>query len=145
MAEKPITFHFQHPTFRLRKRHAIRAWLEAATATEGQAVASLRYLFCTDAFMLEHNQQFLQHDYFTDILTFPDFASGGLAGDILISIDRVKDNALHLGTTFTQELHRVIAHGALHLCGINDKNAKEQRIMRAKEETWLGLRAQHAL
>ena len=93
MAPEAISFQFQHPTFRLRHRSAIRAWIHACAAQEGAQIGSLRFLFCDDGHMLVANRQFLDHDYLTDILTFPDRSAQGIAGDILISVDRTRDNA----------------------------------------------------
>lgn len=137
MAEQRISFHFQHPTFRLPQRKLVRQWLHACAQTESQTIGSLRFMFCTDAYIHEANVQFLQHDYLTDILTFPDHSSQGIAGDILISIDRVRENARVHGVTVPHELHRVIAHGALHLMGYDDKDSEQQQAMRAKEDAWL--------
>ena len=101
---------------------------------------ALRYIFCSDKYLLEINRQYLNHDYYTDIITFnlsnhPE----AVQGEIYISIDRVKDNARQFNASFTQELHRVIFHGALHLCGYKDKTAKEEKLMREKEDQYLAL------
>lgn len=135
-----ISFHFQHPSFRLRHRQLLRQWLLRCTHAEGQGIASLRYLFCTDAHILEANKQFLQHDYYTDILTFGDHSAAGISGDILISIDRVRDNAKTHGTKPIDELHRVMSHGALHLLGHSDHTPEQQQAMRTKEDAWLAQR-----
>lgn len=137
MAEERITFHFQHPTFRLNQRRLIRQWLHDCAQHESQTVGSLRFMFCTDAYIHEANLQFLQHDYLTDIITFPDQSSFGIAGDILISVDRVRENAKTRRIPVLDELHRVIAHGALHLLGYDDKEPHQQDAMRAQEDAWL--------
>lgn len=140
MADARISFHFQHPTFRLRQRRLVRQWLHACAEAESQTIGSLRYMFCTDAYIHEANVQFLQHDYLTDILTFPDQSSQGIAGDILISVDRVRDNAQTHDASVRNELHRVIAHGALHLLGYDDTDAENQQAMRQQEDAWLNRR-----
>ncbi len=141
MAEKTITFHFQHPTFRLRHRSHIRAWLDRCASMDGHKLHGIHYQFCTDGYMLEANRQFLAHDYLTDILTFPMPSAAGIAGDILISIDRVRDNAKTLNHNTLDELHRVMAHGVLHLLGHNDATDEEQSTMRHQEDRWLDHRA----
>ena len=140
MATASISFQFQHPTFRLRHRHAVRSWLQQCAADEGKALGSLNFLFCDDPYMLEANRQFLQHDYLTDILTFPTPSALGIAGDILISIDRTRDNAKHHTTKPLDEIHRVMAHGVLHLVGYNDHTTEEQSVMRSQEDLWLNRR-----
>jgi len=140
MAEKVITFHFQHPSFQLKERTAIREWLHRCVRISGQTIAGLHYQFCTDAFMLEANKQYLEHDYLTDILTFENRSTQGISGDILISVDRVRDNAKTHGSSIRDELHRVIAHGALHLLGYPDKTDTEAAHMRKMEELWLQMR-----
>lgn len=137
MADGAITFHFQHPTFRLRHRKAIRAWLNLCAQTEGHTIRSLHYLFCTDDYMLEQNRQFLGHDYLTDILTFPSPSATGISGDILISIDRVRENAKTLNTSTQDETLRVMGHGVLHLIGYEDHNEAAQTTMRTKEDQWV--------
>lgn len=137
MAAPAITFHFQHPSFRLKNRNAIREWIAACALAEGHSIAGIHFQFCTDDHMLLMNKQYLQHDYLTDILTFEDRSSQGLCGDILISIDRVRDNAKQLKTNTLNELHRVIAHGVLHLMGYEDGTPKTQQAMRTQENNWL--------
>lgn len=101
----------------------------------GRELINLSFVFCCDKYLIDINQKFLQHDFYTDIITF-DLSSDKmtLTGEIYISVDRVKENAKSLGTSFQEELHRVIFHGALHLCGFKDKTKDQKRIMREKEE-----------
>jgi rRNA maturation RNase YbeY len=107
---------------------------------EGKGVADLQYVFCSDPYLLDMNQRFLQHNYFTDIITFdlgqPD---AEVVGEVYISVDRVRANAAEYGVPFEEELRRVIFHGALHLCGYKDKTKAQQRMMRSKEEDYLRL------
>ena len=98
----------------------------------------MNYIFCSDKRILEINRQFLNHDYYTDIITFDLSESAQITAEIYISLDRVRDNAKTQATTLQSELHRVIFHGALHLCGYGDKTKAEIKVMRGKEEEWIG-------
>ena len=105
---------------------------------EGVGFTSLDYIFCSDEYLLEINQKFLQHDDLTDIITFNlAETKGEVVGEIYISVERVRDNALLFNVDFEEELRRVVFHGALHLCGYNDKTRKEQQEMRKKEDFYL--------
>ena len=107
---------------------------------EKKPLAELNYIFCSDQRLLEINRQFLQHDFYTDIITFPLSDPGQpISGEIYISVDRVRDNAAAFGSSITKELHRVIFHGALHLCGYKDKSPREEKIMRKMEDHYLAL------
>lgn len=119
----------------------IRNWVKAVAATYQKKVGEIGYLFCSDERILEVNRQFLQHDYYTDIITF-DYCQGNrIAGDLVISIDTVRTNAEQFGAEYETELNRVIIHGILHLCGINDKGPGEREIMEAEENKALALLA----
>lgn len=118
---------------------ATSAWVRAVAATYGKRVGEVAYVFCDDEKILEVNRQYLNHDYYTDIITF-DYCEGDvLSGDLFISLDTVKSNAELFGKTYDDELHRVIIHGILHLCGINDKGPGEREIMEAAEDRALAL------
>lgn len=124
----------------LRNKTKLKAFLKDQFAREGQKLKGLQYVFCSDDYLLEINKQFLNHDTFTDIVTFelsedPDVTEG----EIYISIDRVKENAKKYEVAEEQELHRVIFHGALHLCGYKDKSKEESTRMREKENEYLHL------
>lgn len=124
----------------LKNRTKLKAFLEERFAAEGQGLKNLQYVFCSDEYLLEINQQFLQHDTLTDIVTFelgedPDVTEG----EIYISVDRIKENAARYNVSEEQELHRVIFHGALHLCGYKDKSKEESLKMREKENEYLDL------
>ena len=133
------------------RRRQISAWVKAVAATYGKRVrvGDIGYIFCNDEKILEVNRQYLQHDYYTDIITF-DYCDDALltgkkdtiAGDLFISLDTVRSNAQQQGTTYDEELHRVIIHGILHLCGINDKGPGEREIMEAAENKALKLRGE---
>ena len=140
MAPESISFQFQHPSFRLRHRRSVRSWLQACAQAEGATLSSLNFLFCDDEHMLAANRQFLSHDYLTDILTFPSQSSKGLSGDIMISVDRTRDNAKQLSLKPLDELHRVMSHGILHLIGYDDHTSEQRTRMREQEEIWLARR-----
>lgn len=117
----------------------LEAWLDRVGERFGKIVGSLSYLFCDDDKIIQVNREFLNHDYYTDIITF-DYCRGKLLrGDMVISLDTVRSNALQVGATYERELLRVIVHGLLHLCGINDKGPGEREIMERHEDEALSL------
>ena len=118
---------------------ALVAWIEAVAHAHGRAVGTLTYMFCDDEYILSTNREFLQHDYYTDIITFDYSNSRRISGDMVISLDTVASNALMLGHSYNDELLRVVIHGVLHLCGINDKGPGEREIMEAHENQALAL------
>ena len=121
------------------KRRAVSAWVKAVAATYGKKVGEIAYIFCDDEKILEVNREYLQHDYYTDIITF-DYCEGEtISGDLFISLDTVKSNSELVGATYEQELFRVIIHGILHLCGINDKGPGEREVMEACENKALAM------
>lgn len=124
------------PDFSHRK---ISAWVKAVAAAHGRRVGEVAYVFCNDEKILEVNRQYLQHDYYTDIITFDYSVGEVISGDLFISLDTVRSNAAGLGADYTDELHRVVIHGILHLCGINDKGPGEREIMEAEEDRALAL------
>jgi rRNA maturation RNase YbeY len=122
------------------KKRETTAWIRAVAASYGKKVGEIGYLFCNDEKILEVNNEYLGHDYYTDIITF-DYCEGDIInGDIVISLDTVRTNAEQFGKDYDEELHRVIIHGVLHLCGINDKGPGEREIMEAAENSALALR-----
>ena len=130
-----VHFHYVGPSFHFPKRKAVKQFLLDLARQEGHALERLDYIFCDDEYLLSINRQFLQHDYYTDIITFPYAAKGmPLSGDIYISIDRVRENAASLVIPFQKELLRVLVHGLLHLCGYRDKTKAEIIRMRARED-----------
>ena len=124
------------PDFSHRK---ISAWVKAVAAAHGRRIGEVAYVFCNDEKILEVNRQYLQHDYYTDIITFDYSVGEVISGDLFISLDTVRSNAAGLGVDYTDELHRVVIHGILHLCGINDKGTGEREIMEAEEDKALAL------
>ena len=126
----------EHPSIDLEK---IANWIEQVAKLHNRIVGPLTYIFCDDEKIIEVNRQFLQHDYYTDIITF-DYSRGKrISGDMFISLDTVASNAEMLGVTYDTELHRVIIHGVLHLCGIDDKGEGEREIMEGFENEALAL------
>ncbi len=120
-------------------REKISAWIHLVAADYGLKVADISYIFCDDEKILEVNRQFLQHDYYTDIITFSYSTEHFISGDLFISLDTVRSNAELVGATYEEELHRVIIHGILHLCGLNDKGPGEREQMEAAENKALKL------
>ncbi len=126
------------------KHRLVSAWIKAVAATYGRKVGDVGYMFVGDEAILATNREFLGHDYYTDIITF-DYDEGDVIhGDIVISLDTVRTNAGKFGKSFADELHRVIIHGILHLCGINDKGPGEREVMEANEDKALSLLAEMA-
>lgn len=115
------------------KRRETTAWIKKVAASHGRKVGDIAYIFCNDEKILEVNRQYLQHDYYTDIITFDYDEDDVISGDLFISLDTVRTNAEQVGATYEEELHRVIIHGILHLCGINDKGPGEREIMEENE------------
>lgn len=141
-----IRYFTEDTTFTLKGKRLISKWLKQVAQENGHAVGELNYIFCSDPYLLAINQQFLDHDYFTDIITFDnsdDFfletGRKGVSADIYISIDTVKANGAAYGEGFERELHRVIVHGLLHLVGYDDVTEWKQRRMRAAENRALKL------
>ena len=134
-----IRFSVQSGTFELAEEEKVRRWLAEVVVRRGKTVGNINYLFCDDEYLIEVNRHYLNHDTYTDIITF-DYVVGGLvSGDIMISVERVGENAGQYGVPFEQELHRVIVHGVLHLLGQGDKTDAEAAEMRRQEEQALSL------
>ena len=122
------------------KKSKTTEWIKAVAATYEKRVGEIAYIFCSDEKILEVNRHYLQHDYYTDIITF-DYCEGNrLSGDLFISLDTVRTNAEQFGSDYETEQHRVIIHGILHLCGINDKGPGEREIMEEAENRALAMR-----
>jgi len=134
-----IHFFFPAPVNVLRQRNNLKLFLDKTARKEGRPIDSLNIIFCSDDYLLSINRLYLQHDYYTDIITFDLSSSRQLPiqAELYISIDRVKDNAVQLGLTYCKELHRVIFHGLLHLLGYKDKSTSDQKKMREMEEKLL--------
>lgn len=124
---------------KIRKRDT-SAWIKKVAASYGRKVGDIGYLFCDDEKILEVNREYLHHDYYTDIITFDYDEDDIISGDLVISLDTVRSNAELFNKTYEEELYRVIIHGILHLCGINDKGPGEREIMEAAENKALLMR-----
>lgn len=123
----------------IRKRETT-SWIKEVAAGYSKKTGDISYIFCSDEKILEVNKEYLQHDYFTDIITF-DYTEGNvISGDLFISLDTVKSNSEQFNTNYEEELYRIIIHGILHLCGINDKGPGEREIMEKEENKALALR-----
>jgi probable rRNA maturation factor len=136
-SKSKVCFFFERKDFSLINRAALKEFIVRIFKKEGQRLESVNYIFCSDSWLLKINQQYLKHDFYTDIITFDLSESEFKQGEIYISVDRVRDNARELGISFTSELHRVIFHGVLHLCGYRDKTGSDVKKMREKEEFYL--------
>ena len=133
-----ISFNKADKNATLANRTALKAFIEKAIKKEGFTIEALQYIFCSDKFLLGINKSYLQHDYYTDIISFDlSETKGKLIGEVYISIDRVKDNAQTHKTSMKEELLRVIFHGALHFCGYKDKKPADIKKMRTQEDKWL--------
>jgi rRNA maturation RNase YbeY len=135
-----ISYFNEDIAFRFKGKILNNRWLRMVAGSEVKRVGDISIIFCSDNYILDVNMRYLQHDYFTDIITF-DYCEGNvLSGDLFISIDSVRENAIFYGAEFEDELNRVIVHGLLHLIGYDDHTDEEKRIMREKEDYYLSLR-----
>lgn len=133
-----ISFHFEdvEPANLLPEPQAVENWLRAAAQEEGKPLAELTYIFCSDEYLHQINLEYLQHDFYTDVITFP-YNDDAIHGDVFISTERVADNAHTLGVAFSRELHRVMIHGLLHLAGYRDETDEQEAAMREREDYYL--------
>jgi len=138
--QRMITYQSEDIKMPSIKKRETTEWIKAVAATYQKKVGEIAYIFCSDEKILEVNRQYLEHDYYTDIITF-DYTEGNrISGDLFISLDTVRTNAEQFGQPYERELHRVIIHGILHLCGINDKGPGEREIMEEAENKALEMR-----
>jgi rRNA maturation RNase YbeY len=134
----PVSFHNADIAFKLARKTALKNFILSSFEKEAKKKLSISYIFCTDEYLLGINKSFLQHDYYTDIITFPlSETDKKVEAEIYISIDRIQDNAEKLRVPFEQELLRVIFHGVLHLIGYKDKSKEQKETMRKAEEKWI--------
>ena len=134
-----VSFHFAEKVSLTNRAH-LKNFIINIFKREKKKLVNLSFVFCSDTYLLEINKQYLKHNYYTDIITFDLSVDPGLiSGEIYISVDRVKDNAQNFNASFKEELHRVIFHGALHLCGYKDKTEAEEILMRKTEDKYLKL------
>jgi len=132
-----VYFFFETSNFKMEKRKLLKVFIENMFKKEGKKLSSINFIFTSDKRLLEINQQFLQHNYYTDIITFELSDSKHTKAEVYISIDRVKENSKNHQVSFKSELHRVIFHGVLHLCGYHDKTTTQKDEMRAREALYL--------
>lgn len=135
-----INYFYEDTNFIFKGKLLNNKWLRLVAESEIRKIGDVNIIFCSDNYILNVNQQYLQHDYFTDIITF-DYCEGEkLSGDLFISVDSVRENAVEYGTEFKEELNRVIVHGILHLIGYDDHSDEDIKVMRQKEDYYLSLR-----
>lgn len=135
-----ISYYFEETDFLFKAKTLTNKWLRLVAESEIRRIGDISIIFCSDNYILDVNQRFLGHDYFTDIITF-DYCEGDrISGDLFISVDSVKENSVEYNTEFNDELNRVIVHGILHLIGYDDHNDEDIAQMRAKENYYLSLR-----
>ena len=140
MRKLPIYFFSEEVSFKPKSVTLLRSWIQETIIQENHELSELNFIFCSDDYLLKINQQYLDHDTYTDIITFDHSEEKeSIYGDVFISIDRVKENSKEFKTTFLNELHRVIIHGTLHLLGYTDKNKTSKAQMTAKENQYLAL------
>lgn len=137
-----IRYYCEDISFKLKDKALNNKWLKMVAASELRKIGDINIIFCSDNYILDVNMKYLQHDYFTDIITFDYCEKDFLSGDLFISIDSVRENALFYGTEFPAELNRVMVHGVLHLIGYDDHTEEDIKTMRSKENYYLDLRKQ---
>jgi rRNA maturation RNase YbeY len=136
-----INFYSQDIPFKIPKPLNTKRWIQQVIKLEEKKLDQLNYIFCSDQYLLHINKQYLNHNTFTDIITFDNSEDPeAIEADVFVSIDRVRDNALKLDNDFDEELHRVLVHGILHLSGHSDKSKRAKMLMRRKEDAYLSLR-----
>jgi probable rRNA maturation factor len=136
-----ISFFEEDITYKLKHKTALRQWVTQTIQTEGYKLKELSYIFCSDSYLLQINRQYLNHDTYTDIITFDNSDTDKMiTGDIFISIERIRENAIKFNIPETDELHRVIIHGVLHLLGYKDKTPVTKQKMTQKEDFYLNMR-----
>jgi len=135
----PIRFFYEEVDFKIKHPTKVRRWVTETTRKEKRQVSEINYIFCSDKYLLSLNQNYLNHNTLTDIITFDNSEGKIIEGEIYISFDRVNENASKFQSSFEDELHRVMIHGVLHLCGYKDKKPKDKTLMRKKEDAYLSL------
>lgn len=136
-----IQFFEEDTSYKIKNKLAVRQWITETVQAEGNKLTELSFIFCSDEYLLQINRQYLDHDTYTDIITFDNSTlENGITGDIFISIDRIRENALKFNIAEADELHRVIIHGVLHLLGYKDKTPADKKKMTFKEDFYLNKR-----
>ncbi|HEY1025227.1 MAG TPA: rRNA maturation RNase YbeY [Sphingobacteriaceae bacterium] len=138
MPRLPVHFFSEDITFTLKQKEFVRNWINQTIISEGYRLNELTFIFCSDEYLLNINREYLNHDTYTDIITFDNSETEGeITGDIFISVERIRENAAKFKVSPTDELHRVIIHGTLHLLGYPDKSKAEKALMTQKEDEYL--------
>jgi probable rRNA maturation factor len=145
LAKNQINFFFEDVSFLLKNKKNLKLWIAHASAAEGYSINNLNFVFCSDDFLLKMNKQYLDHDFFTDIITFDtrdsdDLTNKNISGDFFISYERILENASVFKKLISTELHRVMIHGVLHLIGYDDKKVSLKKLMSKKEDFYLACR-----
>ena len=135
-----VRYFFEDTPFQFKPKRLTSSWLKMVAESEIRKLGDINVIFCSDNYILDINQKYLQHDYFTDIITFDYFEGNKLSGDLFISVDSVRENSIYYHTAFEDELNRVIVHGLLHLIGYDDHTEEDIAQMRSKENYYLELR-----
>lgn len=135
--EQPVSFFFEDVQFELPDETRLSEWLQSVAAAEGKPIFEVNYIFCSDEHLRGINVEFLDHDYYTDIITFDNSEGAKMKGELYISSERVAENAQTHGVSFRHELCRVMVHGILHIAGYGDKTPEQEAIMREKEDFYL--------
>jgi len=136
LPESPVSFYFEDVIFELPQEEQLAQWLLSIAEVEQTVLTEVNFIFCSDEHLRAINVEYLDHDYYTDVITFP-YADDTVHGDVFISVDRVRDNATTVGVSFEAELCRVMAHGVLHLAGYEDKTPEKKLEMTAREDFFL--------
>jgi rRNA maturation RNase YbeY len=136
----PIRFFSEEIDFKVKHITKVRLWIIQSALKERRQISEVNYIFCTDKYLLSLNKDYLNHNTLTDIITFDNSEDAVISGEIYISLERIGENSVKYKSDFTDELHRVMIHGILHLCGYKDKRPAEKTLMRKKEDAYLSLR-----
>ncbi len=139
-----VSYFFEDTDFKFKNRRLNNMWLKMVAESEIKKLGALSIIFCSDNYILDINQRYLQHDYFTDIITFDYCEGNALSGDLFISVDSVRENSIFYNVDFETELNRVIVHGLLHLIGYDDHTEDDIKVMREKENYYLDIRTKLA-
>ncbi len=137
--QKTIHFFFADIKYSLPQRSLLKKWITTVAKKNGKTIENINFIFCSDEYLLQINRDHLKHDYYTDIITFDLSLDKHIVSDIYISVDRVRDNAKSNSTTIKNEMHRVMIHGVLHLCGFKDKSPADKKKMTIQEDSSLAL------
>lgn len=142
MAQIPVHFFSEDISYTLKQKASVRAWIKSTIVDEGHKLGELNFIFCSDIYLLSINQKYLKHNTYTDIITFDNSENKPeIVGDIFISLDRIRENAINFDVNESDELHRVMIHGTLHLLGYPDKGKSAKALMTEKEDLYLSKRA----